>query len=64
MEETLPQVDPEQLGPLMLQLAALLVVPEIVVRNCSCSPTEIIASVGEMVTEMGTMIVTVAEADV
>lgn len=59
-----PQAAPEQPAPETLHVTAVFFVPETVARNCCWSLTVTIAVVGETVTWMGMMIVTVAEADV
>src|SRR5271169_4902589 len=63
-EVIVPQAAPEQPAPLTLQVTAVFFVPETVARNCCWLATVIIALVGEIVTWMGMMMVTMAEADV
>ena len=63
-EVMVPQVDPEQPDPLMLQVTAVFVLPVTLVRNCCGWPTVTMALVGDIPTTTGTMIVTVAEAAV
>jgi hypothetical protein len=64
LAEIVPQVDPEQPGPLTLQVTAVFVVPVTTSANCCWPFTVTTALVGEIVTPMEETIVTVAEADV
>jgi hypothetical protein len=59
----LPQVEPEQAAPLMLQSMEVLVLPATVARNCCWLLTATTVFVGEMVTRTGGMIVMMADAD-
>jgi hypothetical protein len=64
LEEIVPQLDPEQPGPLTLQVTAVFVVPETASTNCCVPLTVTRALVGDIVTATGERIVTVAEAAV
>ena len=62
-EVMLPQLDPEQAAPLMLQSTAVLLLPATVARNCCWPSIATTAFVGEMDTTTDGMMVTIADAD-
>ena len=62
-DETVPQEDPEQPLPVTLQVTAVLVVLRTVAVNCWVFAATTCAEVGEMETETGGRMVTVADAD-
>jgi hypothetical protein len=62
-DETVPQEDPEQPLPVTLQVTAVLVVLRTVAVNCWVLAATTCAEVGEMETETGGRMVTVADAD-
>jgi hypothetical protein len=61
--ETVPQALPEQPGPETVQFTALFVVPVTVALNCCVAPVITVAVVGEMVTAIWLVIVTMAVPD-
>ncbi len=62
-EVTVPHAEPVQPVPLTVQATAVLVLPLIVAWNCRCAPTVTSAVAGEMATDIGTAIFTLAGAD-
>jgi hypothetical protein len=63
-EEIVPQADPEQPGPLTLQVTAVFVVPVTTSANCCWPLTVTTALVGEIATPTEEEIATRAEATV
>lgn len=62
-ELIVPHADPLQPDPLTLQVTLVLVLPVTAAWNWRCAPSVTSALVGEMVSDIGTAMVTCAEAD-
>ena len=63
LEETVPQLAPEQPDPTTLQSTPVIVVPVTFAVNCSVRPIGTCAEAGERLTSIGATIVIVARLD-